>query len=243
MYLGVVSSVVKKEEYREKSNKVIVSLCDRANKLTEIIVENANNLEIGDLLFVKLGENEKYDIEKIDIPFSIKYCKLDENFLFQLFNLIGKEKECFEITKDKFQQIAKGISLKSLNACTLIEMVNEFSNKKRVIQLMCNRFKHSVDCIKVDLNNVKKYMEIQCMKIITEAQFCDISFKEWLSAVTLFLSLSNNNDIDEELLARAIEALLSAKIKDNETNELKLQLEQQLKQKLNELKGKQKKLV
>ena len=52
-----------------------------------------------------------------------------------------------------------------------------------------------------------------------------------------------NNDIEGELLSMAIESLLNVKIVNNETNELKFQLEQQLKEKLNELKGKQKKLV
>ena len=239
MFLGVVSSIVKKDY----STEAVVDLCDRANELTEIIFENASNLEIGDLLFIKLGENQKYDFEKIAIPFFIKYRKLDENFLFQLFNLIDNEIDCFETNKETFQQLIKEVSLKNLNADTLIDMVNIFSDRKRVIELMCNRFKCSVDYIKMDVNDVKKYMEIQCMKIITETQFCDIGFKEWLNNVTLLLCLSNNNDIDEDLLVRAIETLLNVKIANNETNELKSQLEQQLKEKLNEIKGKQKKLV
>ena len=81
------------------------------------------------------------------------------------------------------------------------------------------------------------------MKIIVGMQFCDIDFKEWINNVTLLLCLSDNKEIDEELLTRAIKILLNAKIANNETNELKSQLEQQLKEKLNELKGKQKKLV
>ena len=97
--------------------------------------------------------------------------------------------------------------------------------------------------INLNLNDIKKYLEIQYMKIIIETQSSSFNFENWLNSVTLILYLSNNNDIDEELLTRAIEALLNAKIANNEINELKSQLEQQLKEKLNELKGKQKKLV
>ena len=239
MFLGVVSSIVKKDY----STEAVVDLCDRANELTEIIFENASNLEIGDLLFIKLGENQKYDFEKIAIPFFIKYRKLDENFLFQLFNLIDKEIDCFETNKETFRQLIKEVSLKNLNADTLIDMVERFSNLKKAIRLLINEFRISAENIKVDLNNVKKYMEIQCMKIIVGMQFCDIDFKEWINNVTLLLCLSDNKEIDEELLTRAIKILLNAKIANNETNELKSQLEQQLKEKLNELKGKQKKLV
>ena len=239
MFLGVVSSIVKKDY----SNEVVVDLCDRSNKLTEIIFENASNLEIGDLLFIKLGENQKCNFEKIEIPFSIKYKQLDENFLFQLFNLIDKEIYCFEMNKDTFQQLIKKMSLKNLNTDILIKMVERFSNLKKAIRLLINKFRISTKNIKIDLNNVKKYMEFQCMKIIVQIQFCDIDFKEWINNVTLLLCLSDNKEIDEELLTKAIKILLNTKIIDNETNELKSQLEQQLKEKLNEIKGKQKKLV
>lgn len=239
MFLGVVSSIVKKDY----SNEVVVDLCDRSNKLTEIIFENASNLEIGDLLFIKLGENQKCNFEKIEIPFSIKYKQLDENFLFQLFNLIDKEIYCFEMNKDTFQQLIKKMSLKNLDTDILIKMVEQFSNLKKAIRLLINKFRISTKNIKIDLNNVKKYMEFQCMKIIVQIQFCDIDFKEWINNVTLLLCLSDNKEIDEELLTKAIKILLNTKIIDNETNELKSQLEQQLKEKLNEIKGKQKKLV
>ena len=50
-------------------------------------------------------------------------------------------------------------------------------------------------------------------------------------------------EVQIALLTKEIEALLNVKVINKETNELKAQLEQQLKEKLNELKGKQKKLV
>lgn len=125
----------------------------------------------------------------------------------------------------------------------LSSLFGNFTFREFVIEKMIHDFICYAQNIKLDLNNVKKYLEIQCMKIIIETQSSSFNFENWLNSVTLILYLSNNNDISEELLTRAIEALLNAKIANNETNELKLQLEQQLEEKLNELKGKQKKLV
>ena len=125
----------------------------------------------------------------------------------------------------------------------LSRVFGNYTFRERVIVEMKRQFINYAKNIKLDLNDIKKYSEIQCMKIIMETQTSFFDFGKWINSVTLILYLSNNNNIDEDLLARAIESLLNVKVDDNETNKLKSQLEQQLKEKLNELKGKQKKLV
>ena len=125
----------------------------------------------------------------------------------------------------------------------LSSLFGKFTFWEFKIEVMRHNFICYAKNINLNLNDIKKYLEIQYMKIIIETQSSSFNFENWLNSVTLILYLSNNNDIDEELLTRAIEALLNVKVINNETNELKSQLEQQLKEKLNELKGKQKKLV
>ena len=91
-------------------------------------------------------------------------------------------------------------------------------------------------------NGIQKQYRNLIEKIIFNLKSKEISQFEWMMYANAILNLLNN-DIEGELLSMAIELLLNVKIANDETNELKLQLEQQLKEKLNELKGKQKKLV
>ena len=239
MYLGVVSNTVTKQN-EQTLEYVSISLCDRANKLTKITLKNAKEFKIGDLLFVKIDEDGVYNFEKVpDLVFD-KDSRLDETFLFQLFNLIDEETETLKQEKEKMHQEAKQ---NELIFKVLSSLFGNFTFREFVIETLRHNFICYAKNIKLDLNDIKKYLEIQCMKIIIETQSSSFNFENWLNSVTLILYLSNNNDIDEELLTRAIEALLNVKVINNETNELKSQLEQQLKEKLNELKGKQKKLV
>ena len=240
MYLGVVSNTIIKQNEQTLERYALISLCDRANKLTKISLKNANEFKIGDLLFAKVDEDGVYNFEKIpDLVFD-KDSRLDETFLFQLFNLIDEEIETLKQEKEKMHQEAKQ---NELIFKVLSSLFGNFTFREFVIETLRHNFIRYAKNIKLDLNDVKKHLEIQCMKIIIETQSSSFNFENWLNSVTLILYLSNNNDIDEELLTRAIEALLNAKIAHNEINELKSQLEQQLKEKLNELKGKQKKLV
>ena len=240
MYLGVVSTTVTKLNEQIVEEYTMISLCDRANNIKKIALKNTNEFKIGDLLFVKIDEDGVYNFEKVpDLVFD-KDSRLDEIFLFQFFNLIDEETKTLKKEKEKMYQESKQDELifKSLSS-----LFGNFTFREFEIETLRHNFIRYAKNIKLDLNDIKKYLEIQCMKIIIETQSSSFNFEDWLNGVTLILYLSNNNDIDEELLTRAIEALLNAKIANNETNELKLQLEQQLKEKLNELKGKQKKLV
>ena len=88
MYLGVVSNTITKLNEQTVEEYTIISLCDRANKLTKITLKNAKEFKIGDLLFVKIDEDGVYNFEKVlDLVFD-KDSRLDEIFLFQFFNLI-----------------------------------------------------------------------------------------------------------------------------------------------------------
>ena len=238
MYLGVVSNTIIKQNEQTLERYALISLCDRANKLTKITLKNAKEFKIGDLLFVKIDEDGVYNFEKVpDLVFD-KDSRLDEIFLFQFFNLIDEETKTLK--KEKMYQESKQ---DELIFKVLSSLFGNFTFREFIIETLRHNFICYAKNIKLDLNDIKKYLEIQCMKIIIETQSSSFNFENWLNSVTLILYLSNNNDIDEELLTRAIESLLNVKIVNNETNELKLQLEQQLKEKLNELKGKQKKLV
>ena len=240
MYLGVVSNTITKLNEQTLERYVLISLCDRANKLTKISLKNANEFKIGDLLFVKVDEDGVYNFEKVpDLVFD-KDSRLDEIFLFQFFNLIDEETKTLKKEKEKMYQESKQ---DELIFKVLSSLFGNFTFREFIIETLRHNFICYAKNIKLDLNDIKKYLEIQCMKIIIKTQSSSFNFENWLNSVTLILYLSNNNDIDEELLTRAIEALLNVKIVNNETNELKLQLEQQLEEKLNEIKGKRKKLV
>lgn len=240
MYLGVVSSIVTKLNDKKVEEYKLVSFCNKANKIEKFVLKNTNEFKIGDLLFVKVDEDGVYNFEKVpDLAFD-KESRLDENFLFQFFNLIDEETETLKKEKEKIYQEVKQdeFIFKALSS-----LFGNFTFRELGIEAMRHNFICYAQNIKLDLNDVKKYLEIQCMKIIVETQSSSFNFDKWINSVTLILYLSNNNNINEELLIRTIEALLNVKTFDNEINELKLQLEQQLKGKLNELKGKQKKLV
>ena len=240
MYLGVVSNTVIKQNEQTLERYVSISLCDRANKLTKITLKNAKEFKIGDLLFVKIDEDGVYNFEKVpDLVFD-KDSRLDEIFLFQFFNLIDEETKTLKKEKEKMYQESKQ---DELIFKVLSSLFGNFTFREFIIETLRHNFICYAKNIKLDLNDIKKYLEIQCMKIIIKTQSSSFNFENWLNSITLILYLSNNNDIDEELLTRAIEALLNVKIVNNETNELKLQLEQQLEEKLNEIKGKRKKLV
>ena len=242
MYLGVVSIIVIELNDKTEEEYKIISLCDKTNSIKKIALKNADNLKIGDLFFIKIDEDGTHNFEKVlDSTFD-NDSKLGEDFLFQLFNLIDKENE--ELKKEKDEQEREKLELK--NPKSLINLYNRasyFRNREAAIKLMINKFIHFARTIKINLNDLTKYFEIQCMKIILETQTLSFNFEKWENSVVLVLYLSYSNDINEELLIRAIESLLNIRLIDNETNELKLQLEQQLKEKLNELKGKQKELV
>lgn len=240
MYLGVVSNTEIRQNEQTLERYVTISLCDRANKLTKITLKNANEFKMGDLFFVKVDEDGVYNFEKVPNLAFNKDSRLDETFLFQLFNLIDEETETLKQEKEKMHQEAKQNELifKALSSLFGNFTFREFVIGKMILDFICY-----AQNIKLDLNDIKKYFEIQCMKIIVETQSSSFNFEKWLNSVTLILYISNNNNINEELLTRVIESLLNVKIANNETNELKLQLEQQLEEKLKELKGKQKKLV
>ena len=225
MYLGVVSRIITELNDQSAENYTVISLCDKENNIKRIYLKNDNKLKIGDLLFVKIDKNEFCNIEKISDLFFVKDSRLDEIFLFQLFNLINK------VFADSKKVSDMQVSFSNL------------SYKDIAFQLVSRDFVYFAKNIKLNSNDIKTYSEIQCMKIIMETRTLSFDFEKWINSVALILCLSNNNDISEELLTRAIEALLNVKIANNETNELKLQLEQQLKEKLNQLKGNQKKLV
>lgn len=230
MYLGVVSNTVIKQNEQTLERYVLISLCDRANKLTKITLQNAKEFKIGDLLFVKIDADGVYNFEKVpdlilcknpDLVID-KDSRLDENFLFQFFNLIDEETEFLKKEKEKMYQEATQNESTDLNFITVSAiLLGHFTLRKIAISEMIRQFIYYAKKIKLNLNDIKKYFEIQCMKIIMETQTSFFDFETWLSSVTLILCLSNNNDIDEELLTRVIEALLNAKVANNETNELK----------------------
>ena len=244
MYLGIVSSIVTKSNDQKVEEYKLVSFCNKANKIEKFALKNANKFKIGDLLLVKIDEDGVYNFEKISDLFFYEISKSHENILFQLFKLMDKEISNFKNEKEKEEQEIKKLEITDLALINcLCNVFGNFRARETAIKSNINKFISLARILEQDLNDVKKYSEIQCMKIIMETGVYPFDFEKWLNSVALILCLSNNNNINEELLIRTIEALLNVKIANNETNELKLQLEQQLKGKLHELKGKQKKLV
>ena len=87
MFLGVVALEIKNEN-NQKTNKKIVHLYSQSNGLPDITIDNANNLFVGNLLFVTPNEDGTYSFEKLEGTFIN-----DDQILLQINNLIEAEKE------------------------------------------------------------------------------------------------------------------------------------------------------
>lgn len=233
MFLGVVSTIDKdlSKQNLNKNDEKTIHLCDRANELTTIVLKNADNLSFGDLVILDV-KDDCYKFEKLELS-----SDFDENLLIQLYNLIENEKLMLKsdqkVFKHNFGDFGK------LGE----EIFYCFSNRNRLIQLLNNKFSELLLKVKINPNN-KNYFQIQCLKIIGEVQFLEVDLIHWTKyAITILNLLNSDVDIDNDLLIKTIESLLNVYVDDLDKNQLKIQLEQELRDKLNELKGNQKKLV
>ena len=254
MYLGVVREIRLNNERVENNDSVgylSVDLCNQYGELENIFISTNDVSDIliqGDLVALDY-ENGKWIVRE-----TINKEKLSIFQILKLEKLIELEKEEAQAGKKLCDE--KFNSMKFLFAA-------EFELRDYIINLLVNRFKLSLkdenirfEYLKLSLKdeNIRfEYLKLKkdkdCVykqstefveRIIFNLQSDDISIFSWLTYASSILYLSSNNEITEELLTMAIEALLNVKVAKNE---LKSQLEQQLKDKLNELKGKQKKLV
>lgn len=237
MFLGIVATT-KKEIYKQKSNERTIHLCDRANKLTEVVIPNADTLSFGDLVILDVRSEDSYNFKKIKNPFETEQNQMIEDLLSQLYNLIEREKEMLKVDEEIFKKNFGDFG--KLGE----EIFLSFSDRYRLIRLLKTKFCEISSNVKCNQNNANDYLKVQCLKIIGEMQFSNIALNHWLRSATSILHfVSKNYDIDKDLLIKAIESLLNVYVDDLDKNQLKIQLEQELRDKLNELKGNQKKLV
>lgn len=240
MYLGVVREIRLNNERVENNDSVgylSVDLCNQYGELENIFISTNDVSDIliqGDLVALDY-ENGKWIVRE-----TINKEKLSIFQILKLEKLIELEKEEAQAGKKLCDE--KFNSMKFLFAA-------EFELRDYIINLLVNRFKLSLKDENIRFEYLKLKKDKDCVykqstefveRIIFNLQSDDISIFSWLTYASSILYLSSNNEITEELLTMAIEALLNVKVAKNE---LKSQLEQQLKDKLNELKGKQKKLV
>ena len=252
MYLGVVRKSYFKGEKIEKYyidyndypsapdsvGYVNIDLCNQSGKLINIFISTREVLYQGDLVALDYVNGRWIVKETINgVGFSSEKLTIFE--IMQLKKLIEAEKIKLQAEKKEYDE-----SYHKKN-----DLFFEIIWRKGIIEELIKRFNLSFNDvnIKIEYINIMKdtvfRQQVEFLeKIFSSLRVNEINLFFWLMYANSILHLLNNN-IDEELLTRAIEALLNVKIANNETNELKLQLEQQLKEKLNELKGKQKKLV
>lgn len=234
MFLGVVSTIDKNlsKQNLNKNDEKTIHLCDRANELTTIVLKNADNLSFGDLVLLDINDNN-YNFKKIEFSSSF-----DQNLLIQFYNLIVAEKEklkedeiIFKQNFGDFGQLGK-------------EIFYCFSNRNRLIEKLNNKFHEILSNLKNDSVDDKLYPQIQCLKIFSELQVSKIDLIHWIKySLSILHLLDNEYIIDKELLINIIESLLNTNICELDKDGLKIQIDQQLKEKWNELKGQQKKLV
>lgn len=232
MFLGVVATTKKdiNNQSLDKRSDRTIHLCDRANKLTTIVIPNADNLTFGNLIILDV-KDDCYKFERLKSSSNV-----DENLLIQLYNLIENEKLMLktdeEIFKKNFGDFGKIGE----------EIFHTFSSRYHLIELLKTKFYEF--SLKVNPNNNQCYLKVKCLKIICQMQSSNVDLNQWITLAKLVLNLTNINDnFDKELLINVVESLINKCVDDIDGNELKLQLEQQLKEKLNELNGKQKKIV
>ena len=248
MYLGVVREYKLSDESCKASNTAqlkfdfYADFCNQNGELETICLDNYFNLIANNGLLVSLDYVDGYWVPSLVLGKN-EVKNLSIRHLLQLDKLIELEKSKLEEVKREFKRnelASVNLHLeiikreKLLHRLSLIMDTGLNTAKKR---FMFTNLKESLK-----QNGIQKQYRNLIEKIIFNLKSKEIGQFEWMMYANAILNLSNN-DIDEELLSMAIELLLNVKISNNETNELKLQLEQQLKEKLNELKGKQKKLV
>ena len=248
MYLGVVRAYKLSDKSCKASNAAqlkfdfYVDFCNQNGELETICLDNYFNLIANNRLLVSLDYVDGYWVPSLVLGKN-EVKNLSIRHLLQLDKLIELEKSKLEEVKREFKRnelASVNLQLeiikreKLLHRLSLIMDTGLNTAKKR---FMFTNLKESLK-----QNGIQKQYRNLIEKIIFNLKSKEIGQFEWMMYANAILNLSNN-DIEGELLSMAIESLLNAKIANNETNELKSQLEQQLKEKLNELKGKRKKLV
>ena len=169
-------------------------MCDRANKLTTVVVSDADNLSFGDLVILDV-KDDCYKFEKLELS-----SDFDENLLIQLYNLIENEKLMLKsdqkVFKNNFGDFGK------LGE----EIFYCFSNRNRLIQLLNNKFSELLLKIKINPNN-KNYFQIQCLKIIGEVQFLEVDLIHWTKYAITILNdyVEKNLNTLEKVQANEIE--------------------------------------
>mgnify|MGYP001853469475 CR=1 FL=1 len=250
MYLGVVtnrhfkSERIKKfyNDYSDYPNLsdsigyISVDLCNQNGKLNSIFISTSKCSYQGDLVNL-VYENGNWIVKEIIDDYNVK--KLSINQILQLEKLIELEK--LKLKEEKKEYAESYLKRDSL-FFEIVRRELRIEDLVKKFNLAIKNVSTKIEYIKLKKDSSYRQSIEFIEKIIYSLRTNELSLFFWLMYASSILHLSNNN-INEELLTRAIELLLNVKIANNEINELKLQLEQQLKQKLTELKGKQKRLV
>lgn len=227
----------------------VVAYCNKENKLEKAkMIEKVGKLDIGDLLAIEKNGNGNYEATKIN---SLKEFYSNNqliNILMQLFNLMKKVNEELESDKEKENQKVRDLGLSENLDEKLARIIYESSNhsfeKKMAIIKMKWEFINTSGEIPFTLDNINNFTKIKCMEIILKRQSSNIMDFYWIKDAKLLLLLANDDNVDKDLLVNALEVLLKGNIDGNiENNDFVLYLKQQIQQKLEELKGKSRKLV
>lgn len=249
MFLGVVreykfsNGIYKNSNSDKLKCNFYVDFCNQNGELETICLVNYFKLIANNAMLVSLDYVNGYWVPSLILAKN-EIRTLSIEHMLQLDKLIELEKIKLEEVKKEFKR----------NNFSSVYLQMEIINREKLLHRLSFildagldtakkhfMFTNLKECIK--RNGIQRQYRNFIEQIISKLNLNIIELFEWMIYANSILYLSSNNDITEELLTRAIESLLNVKIANNETNELKLQLEQKLKEKLNELKGKQKKLV
>lgn len=246
MVLGVVLYEYKDNEGK-KAN--VVAYCNKENKLEKAkMIEKVDELDIGDLLTIEKNIDGNYQVNKLNNLQEFNNNEQLFNMLMQLFNLINKVNEELKSDKEKENQEVKNLVLSENLDEDLVRFICKSSNhsfeKEIVVREMKWNFIDTSSKISFSLDNINNFARIKCMEIILKRQSLTIIDFYWIKDATLLLLLANSDNIDKDLLVNALETLLNNRLDDKfENYDFVLYLNQQIKQKIEELKGKSRKLV
>ena len=243
MYLGIVrkQKIQSFSSTREncgefnQENYLICSyidFCNQDNRLETITIVNQHDLFYGDLVVLCHVVGKWV---AVNISNELNKKGLSTLQLLQLSQLIEQER----VTLNEENKMSKHNkdSLDIYSRKEIIRILLRILNKELSDENKRDEFN------KLRQNSIQKqYMEV-FEKMIIDLKLNQVDLFKWIMYANSILHLMDNNNVDRNLLINIIECLLDSKTKNNEVNELKLELEQQLKEMLHELKGKQKKLV
>ena len=247
MYLGIIISQRFKEfssmdSYYMNPNKVEcrthIDFCNQDGSLQTICIKNRFDLKPYDLVYLDYV-NGNWNIKKIAVPSALEKSFLSIDEILQLDKLL--EQEELKLNEDK-----KAYDYGPLYYYALHFNVDDRQKAIRVMSyIMKNELrdkKKRIEFMKLKENSVHREYKELVQSIIKYLSSNEINLFQWLICANSILHFLNIDKVEEELLIRTMENLLNANVVNNETNSLKFQAEQEIKNKLKEMKGKQKRL-